>query len=278
MQLTIVVGLLFIASVGYIVYYIYVTVMGIYNIKKETKIIEPKPSQACPENEENYAGLCYTRCREGYKRVLNMCVPDVYGVGAGEAVGLEPCRDGFVNDGLTCRKPIGWNNECVWWGFWWTGCATGGEFYGRLNNGGVCSADREKVSGMCYAKCPAGQNRMNLEPWHCVKPGVGSTYWTEVGKIPGCPAGQVKSGLLCYEDPGPGWTVTLGVAAKNCEAGQTDIGLFCMPSATNTPWYLSLYMLATAILITILCVVYFRYGMRNPAMMMGGNRKRPNKK
>ena len=274
MQLTIIVGLLFIASVGYIVYYIYITIMGIYNIKKETKIIEPKPSQACPENEENYAGLCYIKCRAGYKRVLNMCIPDVYGVGAGEGVGLEPCRDGYDNDGLTCRKPI----TCAsGWDFFSRGC-TGGDFYGRLNNGGACPSSHDRVNGWCYPKCPNGLNRMNLEPWHCVKPGVGSTYWTEVGKIPGCPAGQVKSGLLCYEDPGPGWTVTLGVAAKNCPEGQKDAVLFCVPGAKDTPWYLSLYMLATAILITILCVVYFRYGMRNPGMVMGGNRKRSNKK
>jgi hypothetical protein len=274
MNLNIIVALLFIASVAYVVYYIYVTVQGVLNIAKEAKTLEPKPALSCAEGEQEHLGLCYEKCREGYKRVLNMCVPDVYGVGIGEPVGLEPCRDGFVNDGLTCRKPISCEQG---WDFFTKGCS-GGEFYGRLDKGGSCSNDRERVNGLCYAKCPPGQNRMNLEPWHCVKPGVGATYWTGVGRIPGCPTGQVKSGLLCYDDPGPGWSVTLGVATKNCPEGQKDAGLFCIPGAKDTPWYLSLYMLATAILIIVLSVVYFRYGMRNPGMVMGGNRKRSNKK
>jgi len=68
--------------------------------------------------------------------------------GTGIPVSLEPCKPGYHNDGLTCRKPIECHTDrgiirC-----------SGGEVYGRLNHGGCCGCDRHYKAGLCYTDCP----------------------------------------------------------------------------------------------------------------------------
>jgi hypothetical protein len=109
------------------------------------------------------------------------------------------------------------------------------------------------------------------EPWHCRLKGTGQFYDTGVGGIPECPAGQVKEGLLCYDDPGPGKKIVGGVAYDSCPEGSKDIGLFCVPGGAETPWYLSIYLFIAAWILSGVCIVYFRYGMKADAAMSGAS-------
>ena len=92
--------------------------------------------------------MCYKHCRNGFHGIATICWADVFGVGVGTAVGLEPCpenTDGkgdWKNLGLTCTR---WKNQCHYWGtdiigHWWTGCL---ETVGRLDHGGVCPGPQD---------------------------------------------------------------------------------------------------------------------------------------
>ena len=126
------------------------------------EIISRTPFTCPPDKPDLDAGLCYPKCRPGYTGSLTTCRVDSFNRGVGTPVGLEPCPSGWNNDGLTCREPLGWNDRCVNWGLWWTGCATGGGVRGRLNGGGTCPntdpggprENTERVDGLCYKKCP----------------------------------------------------------------------------------------------------------------------------
>ena len=107
-------------------------------------------------------------------------------IGVGTPVGLESCPEGWHNDGLTCREPLGWNSECVYWnwgalGGYWTGCATGGQVIGRLNNGGTCPADREKIDGLCYKRCDPGWTHVEGMPYLCRDEASGNLWDNLVG-------------------------------------------------------------------------------------------------
>ena len=123
-----------------------------------------------------FVASCWEPCRDNYDGVGPVCWNHLTDIGVGIPVELEPCPDGWVNDGLTCRKPLGWNSECVYWDWglfgYWTGCATGGQVVGRLNNGGVCSGDHpDKIDGLCYRKCPPGTEHVPGMPYVCRAPG-----------------------------------------------------------------------------------------------------------
>lgn len=97
-----------IASLVYIGYYVYIMVFGVIlqvtKIAKGSKVIAPKPLSYCGDNKEMNAGLCYDKCRDGYKRSGLLCEPDVYGIGIGTPVELEDCPPGWRTDPLTCWK------------------------------------------------------------------------------------------------------------------------------------------------------------------------------
>lgn len=53
-------------------------------------------------------------------------------------------------------------------------------------------------------------------------------YGRGVGTVPStCGDDQVKSGLLCYPKPEPGYSVVAGVYSQDCPLGFKDNGLFC---------------------------------------------------
>jgi hypothetical protein len=154
-----------------------------------TEIFSIYPN-TCAANKELSGLLCYDKCRPGFHGVLSTCWADTQNVGIGTPVGLEPCQDGWVNDGLTCRKPIGCDGslkglfgEC--WGY-----LNGGQVVGRLNNGGVCpgpgggSDHTDKVDGLCYKKCPKElPSHVAGMPYLCSK-GEGLSYPRDAGSIP----------------------------------------------------------------------------------------------
>lgn len=120
----------------------------------------------CPRTKpDNNAGLCYPNCRPGYHGVGPVCWADSENIGVGTPVGLEPCPDGWENDGMVCRNPIRCDpidtHGSPWPWNWSGGGCHGGELKGRLDNGGVCPGPgggndhKDKIDGLCYRKCSA---------------------------------------------------------------------------------------------------------------------------
>lgn len=109
------------------------------------EVLSLTPHTCPPDRSDLDAGLCYVPCRAGYSGVGPVCWADSVSVGIGKAIGLEPCPDGWNNDGLICREPI--RNDCSWkaLGVCW-GKLSGGRLRGRLNNGGICDwPDKDKL-------------------------------------------------------------------------------------------------------------------------------------
>lgn len=146
--------------------------------------------QTCRPGEELDAGLCYTKCRNGYSGVGPVCWADSVNIGIGTVIGLEPCPGSWSNDGLICREPI--YNDCSWQGLFgecW-GRLRGGNLRGRLDNGGVCPGPgggddhTDKIDGLCYRKCPKEKpEHIPGMPYLCYAGGPLS-YGRGVGGIP----------------------------------------------------------------------------------------------
>ena len=100
---------------------------------KGYEIFSTWPNTCPPHKSDLDAGLCYEKCRPGYHGVGPVCWADTVSVGVGIPVGLNPCPEGWNNDGLICREPI--YNDCSWKGLFgecW-GRLRGGRLRGRLN-------------------------------------------------------------------------------------------------------------------------------------------------
>jgi hypothetical protein len=154
----------------------------------------------CKPGEENDAGLCYPKCKNGYRGVGPVCWAKSENVGIGTVIGLEDCPKGWYTEGLICREPItggGCNTHCDGnWnssdgGFCHTHCdpIVGGRLKGRLDNGGVCPGPQggnynDRVDGMCYRKCPKElPHHIPGMPYLCYI-GGDLAYGRGVGKIP----------------------------------------------------------------------------------------------
>lgn len=161
------------------------------------EIFSTAPNTCPPTKSDLEAGLCYPSCRAGFHGVGPTCWADTVNIGVGKPVGLEPCPDGWKNDGLVCREPI--RNDCSWkaLGVCW-GKLRGGRLQGRLNGGGICDwPDKsklpehlrdgkhpDKVAGLCYKRCPENlPTRVPGMPYLCYKGGPLS-YDRGVGSIP----------------------------------------------------------------------------------------------
>ena len=149
------------------------------------EIFNTSPNTCPPNKPEIDAGLCYSRCRTGYRGVGPTCWAESVNVGVGVPVELEPCPDGWNNDGLICREPI--RNDCSLRGLFnecW-GRLTGGRLKGRLDGGGVCKESHpDKIDGLCYKKCPTDKSQhMKGMPYLCYAGGELS-YGRGVGAVP----------------------------------------------------------------------------------------------
>ena len=69
-----------------------------------------------------------------------------------------------------------------------------------------------------------------------------NSYGRGIGTVPlTCPDGTVKSGLLCYPQPEPGYNVVAGIYSQSCPPDFRDDGLFCAKPAAygrgaGYPW------------------------------------------
>lgn len=150
-----------------------------------TEIYSTSP-YTCPPNKSDLdGGLCYTPCRAGYRGVGPVCWAESVNVGVGIPVELEPCPDGWENDGLICREPI--RNDCSMRGLFgecW-GRLTGGRLKGRLDGGGICKDSHpDRIDGLCYKRCPEEKReRIKGMPYLCYA-GGDLSYGRGVGDVP----------------------------------------------------------------------------------------------
>jgi len=148
----------------------------------------------CDPTKENDAGLCYTRCRDGYRGVGPVCWAKSENIGIGTPIGLEPCPNGWYTEGLICRNPIVCDpidtHGSPWPWKWTGGGCHGGELKGRLDGGGICPGPGggndhvDRIAGLCYRKCPKElPNHIPGMPYLCYKGGE-LAYGRGVGTIP----------------------------------------------------------------------------------------------
>lgn len=171
------------------------------------------PNGACGTGEEKDAGLCYPKCKEGYKGAGPLC--------------LRTCPDKFRDDGLFCAKPEAYGRGA---GFPWK---FGDPAFNYDNAQKRCEADNggpgscEKDGLIWYPKCKAGFVKVGC----CVCSPACPTGMTDigvscakdsiprgVGKIPGCPAGMELDGGLCYPVAAQGFKGVGPVAWGKCPA------------------------------------------------------------
>jgi hypothetical protein len=102
-------------------------------------------------------------------------------IGVGVPIGLEGCREGWHNDGLTCREPISCCGDKDLFGncYAWNLC--GGHVEGRLNHGGTCRPDHpDRIDSLCYQSCPTGWVHVGGMPYLC-RDGRGGNFWDATG-------------------------------------------------------------------------------------------------
>jgi hypothetical protein len=106
---------------------------------------------------------------------------------------------------------------------------TGGDLLGRLNNGGICPPDRERIDGLCYQRCPDGYEHVPGAPYNCRKIGEPESYNRGSGSLPGCGDKDNISGL-CYGKVPSGYTrKSLGLLDQDCPLGSAgDFGVGCV--------------------------------------------------
>jgi hypothetical protein len=193
----------------------------------------------CTAGEDRVGELCYEKAPAGYVNkagtIWQECPPDytdtgvrcekLKDVGAGK---LKTCPPGWSDDGLTCREPLHWDDHCVDWGLYYTGCYRGGTVLGKAASSLGCPAGQDEVDGLCYDKCPKGMSRVPLMPYVC-----SSSYTKDSKVLPPrpskCPADKENIGGLCYTKSIPAGYVRklLGTLDQVCPAGSTDFGVGC---------------------------------------------------
>jgi hypothetical protein len=110
--------------------------------EKGSELVSTYPNTCPPDKSDLDAALCYPKCKPGFHGVGPVCWADTRNVGVGIPIGLNPCPEGWSNDGLICREPI--RNDCSWraLGVCW-GRLRGGKLLGRLNK--FCPAPFRKA-------------------------------------------------------------------------------------------------------------------------------------
>lgn len=287
--LDLIMGLLLLAGLGYIGFYIYAMISGWLNIAKEGKDAGP-PSvlDDCPSDLEKSGALCYKKCRKGFNRLAQTCWVNDVKVGVGTIPGKKPCDAGQRDDGTSCWEDAKCTTNCDsnWnWadgGYCHTTCGGCGCIKKTLMDRSDCGSNKDLIAGLCYDKCPAGMEHIPGIPTQCRPIGTNELSYTDVnnpGIVMRCPAGKKAdvAGGLCYDDPGPGYgSIVGGRAYKDCPAGSKDIGLLCIPGLGDTPWYLSIYMLGAAVVAVGAALIYIRIRSIQ-AKAEGGGRTRKTK-
>jgi hypothetical protein len=182
---------------------------------KGTRLAATTPDTCPADKSDLQSGLCYEQCANEYSGEGPVCWADTANIGVGRAVGLEPCPDGWINDGLICREPLRWES-CRWRVPVINVCIpflAGGALKGRLDGGGICdwpqnrgalpewliekrgsdvknwaATHPNKIAGLCYKDCPKNKpDRVPGMPYLCFRrrdENTGVSYGRGVGTVP----------------------------------------------------------------------------------------------
>ena len=207
-------------------------------LKKIVRTNTGVPLSTCGPNEERNGELCYSKCPEGYHGVGPVCWQDYHNIGAGTPIQLEKCPAGWSESPLLCTEPIGCCGDRDLLGncYLWNLC--GGKTVGRLDNGGTCPSDRERVEGSCYRRCPDGWEHVPAAPWDCRKIGApGMSIPRGAGSPMKCAEGQTQDSLgLCYNPAPPGFVKsTLGMVETPCPPDSDDALALCTRHSYTRP-------------------------------------------
>ena len=145
----------------------------------------------CAANEDNHAGLCYNKCRRGYKGAVTLCVPN--------------CPRGYRDDGLYCFKPAPYGRGAGYpWKFGDKAFSLDGARARckRANRQGC-----EKSGQIIYPRCKAGYKAFGCCecspkcPSYTIDIGIScqkKTYDRGIGRLRKCGPGKRRDAGLCY--------------------------------------------------------------------------------
>ena len=165
--------------------------------------------QVCNVDEELITGLCYPKCRDGFKGVGPVC----WGV----------CPSGQTDIGVSCQK----NNPIM---------------RSTTPKPLKCQSDQDEDAGLCYPKCQAGYNGVGPICWNTCPLGM-----TDIGvscqkngpinragnpQAPSCRTDQETDAGLCYPKCPSKYKGVGPVCWNACPSGMTDIGVSCQKNGT----------------------------------------------
>jgi C1A family cysteine protease len=187
----------------------------------------------CGDNEQQDSGLCYPRCREGFKGVGPVC--------------WASCPAGYSDDGATCRKDAVIQPK-----------PSQGRGVGTTPT--VCGPNRELNAGLCYESCRTGFHGVGPVCWqncptgfrddgaYCAKPSSyprGAGYPWAFGDRPfdltqardrcvkenrNCE----QNGLIWYPTCRAGFSAAgCCTCSPNCQEGMSDIGVSCQKQTST---------------------------------------------
>lgn len=171
------------------------------------------PKKCSNSSDEFKAGLCYPKCRDGYKGATIFC--------------RRVCPSGWRDDGLYCRKDSYSRGR------------------GKIKRN--CSGDCEKIAGLWYTKCRSGYEKVPGVPTRCRAsggcpsglrsvPGVPGScrkdeYKRGVGKVPKkCDSGMEYDAGLCYRNCPSGYSGVGPVCWAQCPSNMVNCGAACASS------------------------------------------------
>lgn len=178
-----------------------------------TRGVGTVPTAECGTGKEKDAGLCYTKCRDGFTGVGPVC--------------WRSCPSGYRDDGAFCAKPAAYGRGG---GYPWkfgdpafnldnarARCEGDNGGAGTCEQDGAiwypkCKAGFVKVGCcLCSPACPAGMTDIGVS---CAK----ESYGRGVGAVPGCGPGLELDAGLCYPVAAQGFKGIGPVAWGKCPA------------------------------------------------------------
>ena len=202
----------------------------ITSVTKRITLNTGKPLSTCDPSQEKSGLICYPKCKTGMNGVGPVCWANLQDVGIGTPVQLEDCPANWHAEGLICREPISCAQGLD---FFKHGCS-GGRLRGRLDGGGTCPSDREKIDGLCYKRCPAGMSHVPGMPYLCRANGVPVSEGRGAGTPMKCASGEKEIAGLCYNNcPSGSVMQSLGLCSQTCPSGTNDFGVGCTRESYN---------------------------------------------
>ena len=198
--------------------------------------LKSKRSDQCDYGEEQSDGLCYTKCKDGYKGIATVCWQTCDGDIDTGATCMEKCKDGYTNKAGICYYDANPS-------YYDRGAGTVPDY--------TCPSGYNVNGVTCLKDPPTG--------FH-TNPGDISTYWNDnkhydrgAGTVPdySCPSGYTRSTLTCVKDPPSGYHVNDGdistywndnkhydrgagtIPNYTCDKGYTRSGTNCVPDAPS---------------------------------------------